>query len=64
MGVSLNDKLPQGPDLLSRLSGVLTRFRLNPIVLVADIEAMFHQVKSQPGRSKCAAIPMVDRWRR
>ena len=48
MGVSLNDKLLQGPDLLSRLSGVLTRFRVNPIALVADIEAMFHQVKVNP----------------
>ena len=45
MGVSLNDKLLQGTDLLSCSSGVLTRFRLNPIALVANIEAMFHQVK-------------------
>ena len=46
--MSLNDKLPQGPDPFSRLSGVFTRFRLNPIALVADIEAMFHQVKVSP----------------
>ena len=43
-GVSLNDQLLQGPDLTNSVVGVLTRFRLEPIALMADIEAMFHQV--------------------
>lgn len=44
-GVSLNSKLLQGPDLTSTLIGVLTRFRKEPVVIAADIKAMFHQVK-------------------
>ncbi|XP_041461181.1 uncharacterized protein LOC121412436 [Lytechinus variegatus] len=44
-GQSLNDQLLQGPDYTNSLVGVLTRFRQEPIALVADVEAMFHQVK-------------------
>lgn len=43
-GVSLNDKLLQGPDLTNNLIGVLTRFREEPIAMTADVEAMFMQV--------------------
>ncbi|KAL4009002.1 hypothetical protein ACER0C_002854 [Sarotherodon galilaeus] len=43
-GVSLNAQLLSGPDLTNGLVGVLTRFRKEPIVLMSDIEAMFHQV--------------------
>ena len=46
--VSLNDNLLQGPDLTNNLIGVLTRFRQNPIALMSDIEAMFHQVHVTP----------------
>ena len=42
-GVSLNDAILQGPNLLNSLSGVLTRFRSQPVAVIADIEAMFHQ---------------------
>lgn len=42
---SLNAHLLQGPDLTSTLVGVLTRFRKEPIVLMSDIKAMFHQVR-------------------
>ena len=44
-GRSLNDRVLQGPDLTNKLVGVLTRFRLHPVALMADIEAMFHQVR-------------------
>ncbi|XP_035657338.1 uncharacterized protein LOC118403009 [Branchiostoma floridae] len=44
-GTSLNKELLQGPDLTSTLFGVLTRFRQEPVALMADIEAMFSQVK-------------------
>ncbi|XP_030836004.1 uncharacterized protein LOC115921870 [Strongylocentrotus purpuratus] len=44
-GKSLNDNLLQGPDLTNSLVGVLTRFRQDRIAVMADIEAMFSQVK-------------------
>ncbi|KAK7938715.1 hypothetical protein WMY93_002041 [Mugilogobius chulae] len=44
-GTSLNSQLLQGPDLTSSLVGVLTRFRKEPVVLMADVEAMFLQVQ-------------------
>ena len=43
-GTSLNDQLMQGPDLTNSLVGVLQRFRREPVAIMADIEAMFHQV--------------------
>ena len=47
-GVSLNSRVLQGPDLANKLVGVLIRFRLEEVALMADIEAMFHQVKVSP----------------
>lgn len=44
-GTSLNAQLLQGPDLTSSLIGVVTRFRKEPVVIMADVEAMIHQVK-------------------
>lgn len=46
-GESLNDKLLQGPDLSSKLTGVLTRFRKEKVAFLADIEKMFFQVKEK-----------------
>lgn len=43
--VSLNAQLLQRPDLTSSLIGVMTRFRKEPVVIMADIESMFHQVR-------------------
>ena len=42
--VSLNQRILQGPDLTNLLTGVLTRFREQPIAIMADIEKMFYQV--------------------
>ena len=44
-GTSLNSELLQGPDFIRPLIGVLTRFRQEPIAIMGDIQAMFHQVK-------------------
>lgn len=44
-GTSLNSQLLQGPDLTNTLIGVLLRFREEPIAIMADISAMFHQVR-------------------
>ena len=47
-GVSLNDAMHSGPDLTNSLVRVLCRFPLKPVAFMADIEAMFHQVKVAP----------------
>lgn len=44
-GKSLNGMLLQGPDLANPLLGILLRFRHEGIALMADIEAMYYQVK-------------------
>ncbi|TNN15930.1 Gag-Pol polyprotein, partial [Schistosoma japonicum] len=44
-GRSLNDRLLSSPDLTNSLLGVILRFRLEKVAIMADIEAMFHQVK-------------------
>ena len=47
-GTSLNRQLEQGPDLTKKLVGVLLRFREQGVAVMADIEAMFHQVRVMP----------------
>ena len=43
--MSLYDQLLKGPDLTNSLFGVLSRFRQERIALMADIDAMFYQVR-------------------
>ena len=50
-GVSLNDRLLQGPDLVNELVGVLMRFREGAVAISGDIAKMFHQVR----------VPVADR---
>lgn len=47
-GLSLNDRVCQGPDLTNKLVGVLLRFRQDSVAFMADVESMFHQVKVAP----------------
>ncbi len=41
----LNDQLLQGPNLTNSLLRVLVRFQQQQIAFMADVKAMFHQVK-------------------
>ncbi|XP_071959794.1 uncharacterized protein [Antedon mediterranea] len=50
-GTSLNNLLLPGSNMTNSLVGVLLRFREDPVAIMADIEAMFHQVK----------VPVKDR---
>ncbi|XP_043247285.1 uncharacterized protein LOC122394461 [Amphibalanus amphitrite] len=43
-GVSLNDKVYQGPSLCTPLIDVLVRFRQEEVAFMGDINAMLHQV--------------------
>lgn len=47
-GVSLNDTLLTGPDLINPLLGVLCRFRREAVAIICDIEKMFHQFYVSP----------------
>lgn len=47
-GISLNDTLLTGPDLINSLVGVLCRFRREEVAVICDIEKMFHQFRVCP----------------
>src|SRR5436190_9696396 len=48
-GSSLNDHLYIGPKLQTDITLLLTRFRLHEIVLTADIEKFFRQIRVDKG---------------
>ncbi len=58
-GVSLNTELIPSPNLTNTLIGVLVRFRLGKIAIMADVEKMFHQVKVS---CEFPALSLVARW--
>ena len=60
-GVSLNSRVLQGPDLTNKLVGVLTRFRLHQVALMADVEAMFHQVRVKTDDQDALRFPWWPR---
>ena len=45
-GKSLNSELLQGPDLTSSLFGVFTRFRVEPVAVMTDIQAICQSSQS------------------
>ncbi|XP_055527534.1 uncharacterized protein LOC129720124 [Wyeomyia smithii] len=44
-GTSLNSNLLKGPDMITSLPTVLSRFRQFPVALTGDIKEMFHRIK-------------------
>ncbi|XP_058811174.1 uncharacterized protein LOC131676064 [Topomyia yanbarensis] len=54
-GVSFNSKMLTGPDLLTPLPAVLSRFRQFPIAVCGDIQEMFHQlwIRKQDRLAQC-----------
>lgn len=47
-GISLNDVLMTGPNLMNNLVGVLMRFRLEKIAVIADLQQMFYSFLVHP----------------
>ncbi|KFD45945.1 hypothetical protein M513_13183 [Trichuris suis] len=47
-GLSLNDHLEKGPDLVNDMTSILIRFRCLPVAVVSDVVSMFHQVGVPP----------------
>ncbi|XP_042220387.1 uncharacterized protein LOC121865127 [Homarus americanus] len=45
---SLNNQVLQGPDFINKLLGVLFRFRQGTTAIMADVEAMYHQIHVAP----------------
>ena len=50
-----------GPDLTNELRGVLHRFREDVIVVIADIEGMFHAFKVTPQDKDALRFFWVDK---
>ena len=59
---SLNDNLIRGPDFMNSLIGVLMRIRKERVALVADVEAMFHQVFVKPSHVDALRFFVVVKW--
>lgn len=44
-GMPLSSQLLQGPDMTNSLIGALTKFHQEPVAVMADMKAMYRQVK-------------------
>ena len=60
-GTSLNSQLLQGPDQTSLLIGVLLRFRRGEVAIMADMKAMFHQLRVEPDDTESLRFPWWPR---
>ena len=61
-GESLNGNVLQAPNLTNSLIGVLIRFRQEPVAVMADVEAMFHQVRVDLNDVDSLIFPLVSCW--
>ena len=61
---SLNDCLYAGPNLLPKIFGILLRFRLNYIVILADIKQAFLNVEIAPEHKDYLEIFVDGRYRK
>ena len=59
----LNNQLIPGPELTNQLVGVLTRFREKQVAFIADVEAMFHQVRVPEDQKELTKIFVVGERR-
>ena len=59
-GVSLNNALLTGPDLLANLLEIILRFRKHPVGVLADIEGMFMQVAIREDQSALRFLWLED----
>ena len=50
--MSLNKALLTDPDFLNNLAGILLRFRNHEVVIAADIETMYHQVRASKSNTE------------
>ena len=58
-GETLNDHLLQGPDLSSKLTGVLARFRMERVAFVADVERNVLPSQGKEGGSEFLSLLAV-----
>lgn len=61
-GESLNKHLLQGPDLTNSLTGMLCRFRQEPIAFICQLRSNVPSSGSQRGTQRFITIFLVGRW--